>query len=298
MERSPGARVGTSQNRGAIIWQHARERSEGRCEMRHTCFSMLTAGLLLGLLMPMAGCYDQSAVNQFLLQPRRPVSGIEYRVLPPDQIAIRSLRVAEINAVTQRIRPDGKLNLPLVGEVYVAGMTATEMEAAITQAARTYYNEVDVTVDVTGYASQRYYVFGQVAGPGPRPWTGHDTLLDALAQAQPTELAWPQRIKVVRGDQPQEGGCFTCTQPEPQGDYKSSGVRPENPDNPRRTMIINLHAMIKDGDMSNNIMLLPNDVIYVQANPLAKIGLALQSLLFPVRPGIETIATPASVGGL
>jgi polysaccharide export outer membrane protein len=240
-----------------------------------------------------AGCYNATELNDFLLQPRRPVAGLEYRVLPPDSIQITSSHVPEINGQTHRIRPDGKVNLPLVGEMFVAGMTPREIEQVIVDASKPYYREVDVTVNVAAYASQKFFIFGQVARPGPMPWTGRDTLLDVLAQAQPTVLAWPERIRIVRGDQPQEGGRPTS---QPSAKYKAIGLHPEDPDNPRHTVIINLQAMIKEGDLTNNILLMPNDVIYVQANPLAKVGLAIQNLLFPVRPTAEAMAVPQTLG--
>ena len=56
-------------------------------------------------------------------------------------------------------------------------------------------------------------------------------------------------------------------------------------------------AMIKHGDMANNIYLLPNDVVYVQPNPFAELGLALQSILYPVRPVLEAARVPAVISG-
>jgi protein involved in polysaccharide export with SLBB domain len=253
----------------------------------------LSACVLGALCGQSVGCYDAKELNAFLLQPRRPVSGLEYRVLPPDSIQITSSHVPEINNQVHRIRPDGKVNLPLVGEMFVAGMTSREIEQVIVDATKPYYREVDVTVNIAAYSSQKFYVMGQVSRPGPMPWTGHDTLLDALAQAQPTVLAWPERIRIVRGDQPQEGGRAVS---EPSNQYRALGLHPEQPDNPRHAVIINLQAMIKSGDLTNNVLLMPNDVIYVQANPLAKVGLAIQNLLFPIRPTAEAMAVPTTLG--
>jgi len=232
------------------------------------------------------GCYNSQEVNAFLLKPRAEVSGVEYRVLPPDIIRLTSLRMPEVDGTQSQIRPDGKINLPLIGELEAAGKTPREIEEMIIQASRAYYEQGDATVNVVAYRSRKFYVFGQVARPGPMPWTGRDTLLDALAASHPTMLAWPERIILVRGDQPQEGGVAST---QPAGHYGITGVRPESKDNPRRTMTFNLMAMIESGDMSNNVLLLPNDVIYVQPNPLARVGLALQQLLFPVRPALETV---------
>jgi polysaccharide biosynthesis/export protein len=239
------------------------------------------------------GCYHSEEVNAFLRKPRSPVSGMEYRVYPPDTIMISSQRVPEISSVLQRISPDGKINLPLLKEIFVAGMTPAEIEKAVVAAALTYYEEADATVTVSAYESQKYYIYGQASGGGAQPWTGRDTLLDALARCPPTNLGWPERIIVVRGGEPQVGG--PTTMPAETKKYRMTGVHPETPDSPRHKMTINLMAMVREGDLSNNILLMPNDIIYVQPNPFAEIGLKLQAVLFPVGPVLETARVPQTV---
>jgi len=181
----------------------------------------------------------------------------------------------------------------LVGEVEIAGKTAKQVEGEVADKARAYYDydEIDVNVQVIGFNSQKFYVFGQVHQPGPIPWTGHDTLLDALARAQIDFTAWPERITVVRGSAPMEGGQAGR---KPSVKYLMEGVHPERQDNPPRKITINLWAMVRSGDMTNNILLQPNDVVYVQPNPFAKVGLAIQTLLLPIRPAADTVRTPAS----
>ncbi|MDY7009777.1 MAG: polysaccharide biosynthesis/export family protein [Planctomycetota bacterium] len=234
---------------------------------------------LLGLTVLMAGCYNADQVKAFLLKPRRPVSGLEYRVYPPDVISVGSLHVPEIQGISQRVRPDGKINLPLLGEISVAGKTPGQIEEDIKKAADDYYEQVDATVQVVGYNSQRFYVFGQVSSPGPISWTGHDTLLDVLSMAQPTSLAWPERIIVVRASKPIYGGSTT----RPSVQYSMTGVHPPDKDNPRYKMTINLMAMVESGDLANNILLMPNDIIYVQPNPFARIALAIETFFSPIR---------------
>jgi len=223
------------------------------------------------------------------------VTGIEYRVLPPDVITIQSRHVPEIDGVTQRIDPAGKINLPLMGEIYVAGKTPNEIEAALNEAASEYYERVDATVTVSEYLSQKFYVFGQVTRPGPMPWTGCDTLLDVLALAQPNELAWPERIIVLRAPEPKRGG-FATTQPYwDTRTYRKTGVHPESQIRPRKKMTVNLMAMIQHGDLANNVLLMPNDIIYVQPYPTAKFGLFLRKLLFPASPVLETARIPYTI---
>jgi protein involved in polysaccharide export with SLBB domain len=218
-------------------------------------------------------------VQAFLSTPHRTSTPIDYRVFPPDVLDIRSQKVAEIDGVAQQVRPDGKINLPLVGEIYVAGLTPKEIQTAISKRSEETYQDADCTVIVAGFNSQRFYVFGQVAIPGPMQWTGRDSVLDALARTQPTPLAWPSRIYLLRSSEPQTGG-FATTQPS--CEYRLTGQHPEDPARPRRKMLINLDAMIASGDMANNVILRPDDIIYVQPNPFARLGLAIETILFPL----------------
>jgi protein involved in polysaccharide export with SLBB domain len=304
----------------------------------------ITALTLAALLcLSVVGCGGGGAdrLKAFLREPRGPVAGVPYRVLPPDTLTFRSFYVPEINNITQQVRPDGKVNLPLVGEIDVAGKTAKEIEEAITKAAKDFYEQVDANVQVTGFNSQRIFVFGQVSRPGPQAWTGRNTLLDVIAESLPTELAWPERIIVVRGGPPLRGGYLEGEEleelakeaepakaaaqedeepfvegegkPAAEGDKKPAAgviakVRPQEgetihktktdvtaADGPKaHTMRFNMMAMIKKGNMSQNVYLEPDDVIYVPANPLAAVGLAIQQILLPIRPAAETVSTPAS----
>jgi len=227
----------------------------------------------------LGGCYDHTQIQAFLSTPHRSSTPIEYRVFPPDVLQVMSQKIAEINGITQQVRPDGKINLPLVGEIYVAGLTPTEIQTVISKIAEETYQDAKCTVIVTGFNSQRFYVFGQVAIPGPVQWTGRDSVLDALARTQPTPLAWPSRIYLLRSSEPRTGG-YATTQPSRQ--YRLTGEHPEDSARPRRKMLINLDAMIASGDMANNVILSPDDIIYVQANPFAKLGLAIETVLFPL----------------
>ncbi len=250
---------------------------------------VLVGGLVLG------GCssiYDESEVIAFLQEPRSPVSGTEYRVLPPDVLHISSVHVSEIEDKTMQIRPDGKINLPLLGEIYVADMTPAQIEATLKDLAKPYYEQVDATVTIAAYRSQKYYVMGQVYTPGPIIWTGGDTLLDALAITTPTNLAWEERIVVIRSTPPDRGGYRVL---KSKFDYRYFGIHPPSDDKPRYLMTVNLLAMMEHGDLSKNVLLKPGDIIYVPPTPLAKLGLEIQELLFPVRPFSEVARIPGAL---
>ncbi|MFW6061384.1 MAG: polysaccharide biosynthesis/export family protein [Planctomycetota bacterium] len=247
------------------------------------------------LLAGATGCnrwsYDVEAVNSFLATAQPPVAGTQYTVMPPDQLTIRSSTIAEVDGQSVSVRPDGMINLPLLGELRVAGKTPLEIEQLLMEAARSYYETVDATVQISGYNSQKYYVYGQVSRSGPRPWTGNDTLLDVLTQVGLTSYAWPERVMVLRSAEPQRGGYTS----EWSKIYEKKGVHPEPPDTPRYRMKVNLMAMVRHGDFANNILLQPNDVIYVQPNPYGKVALEIRRLLLPLNPIVELLTAPAEV---
>ncbi len=249
---------------------------------------VLVGGLALG---GCNGMYEESEVIAFLQEPRSPVSGTEYRVLPPDVLHISSVQVTEIEDKTVQVRPDGKINLPLLGEIYVADMTPAQIESTIKDLAKPYYAQVDATVTIAAYRSQKYYVMGHVYTPGPIVWTGSDTLLDALAYTTPTSLAWEERIVVIRSTPPDRGGFRVLS---PKWYYRFLGIHSPSDDKPRYMMTINLLAMIEDGDLSKNVLLKPGDIVYVPPTPLAELGLVIQELLFPVRPFAEVTRIPSA----
>lgn len=249
------------------------------------CVEVVVLIMLAGILLP--GCYDESEIKAFLQIPRKPVSAAEYHVYPPDRLSIRSLHVPEINGLQVRVRPDGKINIPLIGEIKVAGKTPAGIQETIVKEAKHYYEQADATVQVVHYASQVYYVFGQVSRPGPRPWTGRDSFLDAMAKAGPTNLAWHERIILTRSAEPQVGGSYhQCN------DYLYFGVRDAPKGKEPMKIMINLMAMVEQGDLSNNVLLKPNDVIFVQPSPLAYIGLTIQRIMFPINPAIQAVGSP------
>ena len=66
--------------------------------------------------------------STFIAEPRPIVTATDYRMAPPDQVLVYSKRVREINGHREMISPDGKLTLPLLGRVFVAGKTTEEIE--------------------------------------------------------------------------------------------------------------------------------------------------------------------------
>jgi|SRR5277367_1481836 len=81
------------------------------------------------------------------------------------------------------VRSDGRISLPLVGEVQAAGRTPLQLEHEITDKLRTYIAEPEVTVMVQQINSEKFNILGQVAKPGSYSLTHETTILDAIANA-------------------------------------------------------------------------------------------------------------------
>jgi polysaccharide biosynthesis/export protein len=81
------------------------------------------------------------------------------------------------------VRSDGKISLPLVGELQASGDTPLQLEQEISKRLQSYISEPEVTVIVTESKSQKINIMGMVAKPGAYLLTGSTTVLDAIAMA-------------------------------------------------------------------------------------------------------------------
>jgi polysaccharide biosynthesis/export protein len=81
------------------------------------------------------------------------------------------------------VRSDGKISLPLVGEVQAAGLTPLRLEKDIAAKLKNYISEPEVTVMVQQVNSQKFNILGQVVRPGSYGIANSTTVLDAIALA-------------------------------------------------------------------------------------------------------------------
>ena len=81
------------------------------------------------------------------------------------------------------VRSDGKISLPLAGELQAAGRTPLKLEQDIAARLKNYIAEPEVTVIVQQINSQKFNILGQVNHPGSYPLTNSPTVLDAIAVA-------------------------------------------------------------------------------------------------------------------
>lgn len=105
-----------------------------------------------------------------------------YVIGDEDLLAINVWKEPEVSKNIP-VRSDGRISLPLIGEVQAAGRTPLQLEQDITAKLRTYITDPDVTVIVQQINSQKFNILGRVMKPGSYPLTGSTTVLDAIAAA-------------------------------------------------------------------------------------------------------------------
>ncbi len=153
-----------------------------------------------------------------------------------------------------------------MGEFEASGLTPAELCEAIKKKAISLYSlpgEHPVDVRITVSRSRVYYVLGQVLFPGPKVATGHDTVLTALATAQPTVLAWADYIRVIRPS-------------------ASKKIKP-------KIFQLNYNHMIKYGDTSKNILLQEGDIVYVPPTVLASMAMVVEEAVRPIGRAFSTV---------
>lgn len=112
-----------------------------------------------------------------------PGTSASYRLGPKDQIAIKVYEVPELN-VEVRVAENGKVNLPLIGEVPAEGLTESGFAQQLKELLEAkYVNRATVSVEVREARSRPILVVGAVRTPGNLAFPGRWTLIEALAAA-------------------------------------------------------------------------------------------------------------------
>ena len=128
-----------------------------------------------------------------------PVDPKSYLLGSEDVIFIRVWREPDLSE-SASIRPDGKITMPLVGEVQASGLTPVQLAAQITEKLSQFINRPEVMVSVQAVRSKRYYVTGEVGRTGAYPLAVPTTVLEALTLCGGfREFANQKNITILRG---------------------------------------------------------------------------------------------------
>ncbi|HZK82001.1 MAG TPA: polysaccharide biosynthesis/export family protein [Humisphaera sp.] len=189
-----------------------------------------------------------------------------YRIDPPDEITLRAPRIPELDGAKRVVQPNGKIPLPLLGEVSITGLTPDEAAAYLQQLASKYYIKPDIHMEVVAQ-SKFYYIFGIGANKtGKQAYNGRVTVVSALAEAGFNLTSWPEQVHISR---------------------------PARDGNANATVVVDFTKVWDYGDLSQNYLLEEGDIIYLPVTPLAAWSIATSQLLAPI---LNTTAL-VTVGG-
>ncbi len=233
----------------------------------------LTKVAVLTLIMiSLSGCFSSNPkdIVAFSKPYEVDVTSDKYVLQPPDEIVVYCAKVPEIHDQKQKIRPDGKVSFEGIGELVAAGKTPQELANDLRMKVLDLYKSehvVEKAIDlrIFSYQSKVYYVFGQVYEPGPRIYTGRDSVLTALALAQPNPMAWIERIQVIRPSDNQN-------------------MKP-------KIFELNLDRLMAHGDTSKNVLLQEGDIIYVPPTILGWMALKIEEAIRPIARAFSGIYT-------
>ena len=158
-----------------------------------------------------------------------------YLIGNEDMLAINVWKEPDVSRLVP-VRSDGKISLPLLGEVQAAGKSPKELESDIAKGLRDYISEPEVTVIVQESKSRRFSILGQVQRPGSYLLSGQLRVLDAIAMA---------------------GGCRDFAK------VKSIRVLRQEADGKQVSLPFNYKDVIKGTNHEQNVELEPKDTIYI-----------------------------------
>ncbi len=160
-----------------------------------------------------------------------------YEIAPGDSVAIFVWGIEELSG-TVPVRPDGMLTTPLIEDMPASGKTPSQLARDLEQELALYVRSPIVTVIVNGFVGlpqQQIRVVGEATTPVAVPFRKHMTLLDLMIEVGGlTEYAAGNKSVLVR---------FV--------------------DGKREQYSVRINDLIRDGDMSQNISLLPGDILVI-----------------------------------
>lgn len=185
----------------------------------------------------------------------------EYVLGPADIIEVRVWGYEDLRQVVS-IPPNGIPTFYPIGKVKASGLTPTELQDKLADKLSKYVKEIpSVTVTVQEYNHYRIYVLGAVNKPGLYPFKGRMTALEAIALAgnYNQDRAALRRVQVVR-------------------------VTKDDP-TVAQVITIDMNRVIRKGDVSQDVRLAPNDIVFVPSSVIASINAVINQIM----PSVQTI---------
>ncbi len=166
----------------------------------------------------------------------------EYRIAPGDVLQVFVWKEPELSREV-RVRPDGFVTVPLIGDLFAVAKTPKGLAAELTQALSQFVTAPLVTVTLGESSTLRFYVVGEVGKPGEFPLLGRTTVMQALALAGGfREYAKTEEVKILRQELSVTGG---------------------RPKTREIVLPLNYKAIAQGQNLHQNFAIKPGDVIVV-----------------------------------
>lgn len=204
-----------------------------------------------------------------------------FKLGPGDVIDVEILRNPTSKA-TISVGPDGKIYYSLLPGLLVWGLTLSEAKDALEKNLAKYFRDAqEVALSLRAVGSKRVWILGSVSRPGIYPLATPLTLVEAISGAGGTLMSQPIGL--------------TLQTPEDVTDLANSFVMREG-----KFVPVNLHALFRKGDLSQNIYLQPDDFIYLRSHRSSGVyvlgAVALPNVV-SFADTMSVAAAIASVGG-
>ncbi len=166
----------------------------------------------------------------------------EYLIQPGDRLDIKFFFNRDMNDL-QTVRPDGRIAMQLIGEVMAAGRSPNDLKVFLTKRYDQELKNPEITVIVRSFSS-RVYVDGEVAKPGEQELLRPLTVMQAISRAEGlTDKAWKEALVIRR----------------------IGGQEP-------LVIELDLNDVLTGEDFSQDIALVPYDIVYVPRSPIADVN--------------------------
>ena len=194
--------------------------------------------LLIGLAMLVAcggNIPSVKTLNDYQNDKQATAATIDsYAIGPGDILAIHVWKEPDLSKQVS-VRLDGKITLPLLDDVDAGGLTCAELERQLTKTFADYVDVPEVSVTLVQSGSKKIYLLGKIRSPGEYPLQKNMTFVQAISRAGGVgEWADTSDIKLIR---------------------KIKGTE--------KTFGIDYDAIVSGEDLSQNVLLQPDDTIFV-----------------------------------
>ena len=182
----------------------------------------------------------------------------EYVIAPGDILDVKFMYNPEFNELAMPVRPDGRISLQLAPDIKAAGLTTAQLRELLSAKYATELKTPELAVIVRSFAENRVFVDGEVVTPGYADLSARTTVMRAIdLKGGMRETARLSQVIIIRKDF--EG-------------------------QPKAT-VVDLRKVIDGTDLSQDIKLMPYDIVYVPKSNIARVDKWVLEYITNVIPG-------------